>query len=1007
MNEQVLRAIIKLLVTSVKIDGLQDEERQSVENFLRENIRGNAVKKYLEEFDNLVSTINTDFPTALEVCSQINRELNRKQKIIVLLHLIDLAFSDKNLSEREEAFDKQVAEELFIEVEIYEAIKNFVTTKDIYELSSLRILIIDDNESSREAHFKHFKKNSFGAALAVLRLPEDEIYFIRTSEISNEEVTLNGKILNPSYAYPLIQGSVIRTEKSDPIYFSTITNYFYETESAPQLTFEAKDINFFFKSGHQGLHDINIIEKSGNLIALMGASGSGKSTLLSVLNGNKKPHKGHVLINSISIHEQQDQLRGVIGYVPQDDLLIEELTVFENLYYAAKLCFADTADKEIEKLVLKTLQSLGLVETKDLKVGSVLDKTISGGQRKRVNIGLELLREPAVMFVDEPTSGLSSRDSENIMDILKELAISGKLIFVVIHQPSSDIFKLFDKLVILDTGGYQIYYGNPLESLVYFKTLTNQVNADQSLCNVCGTVNPEVVFDIIDSKVIDEYGHVTGERKHLPTEWRDFYLEKNILPELIPTHEKPENTLKIPNKGKQFFVFLIRDLLSKLSNTQYLVINLLQAPLLACILGYIVRFYRMDDLTNKGSYIFSENPNIPPYIFMSIIVSLFMGLTISAEEIIRDAKIMKREKFLHLSRTSYLFAKIAILFSFSAIQSLLYTIVGNWIVGIEGMTFIYWAVLFSTSCFANMLGLNISQTFKSVITIYILIPILLIPQLILGGIVVRFDQVNPNMHSQDKTPIVGDIMASRWSFEALMVSQFMYNKFEKQFYNFDQQLAFSDYKKTYYIPTLFSKLEYCKGNLRPSDENFIKNISLLRNEIYKELEENQTIKFPEVDNLTPENFNLKIAKATEIYLHASDRYYNKIYNNSIDDKDDLIASLTSTPADNKIFLEKKKEYQNARVENFVTSDLSDDRIVEYNGRLIRKIYPIYFKPENSKSPINFRTHFFAPYKYFFTILVPTLYFNIANIWLMCLLLYITLYYKVFNFLINKASGEVE
>ena len=120
------------------------------------------------------------------------------------------------------------------------------------------------------------------------------------------------------------------------------------------------------------------------------------------------------------------------------------------------------------------------------------------------------------MFVDEPTSGLSSRDSENIMDLLKILALKGKLIFVVIHQPSSDIFKMFDKLIILDVGGYPIYNGNPIDAVIYFKKLVNHVNADQSECGTCGNVNPEQIFNIIDMKVVDEYGNITPNRKISP-----------------------------------------------------------------------------------------------------------------------------------------------------------------------------------------------------------------------------------------------------------------------------------------------------------------------------------------------------------------------------------------------------------------------------------------------------------------------------------------------------------
>ena len=182
--------------------------------------------------------------------------------------------------------------------------------------------------------------------------------------------------------------------------------------------------------------------------------------------------------------------------------------------------------QEIDTLVTKVLEDLGLAETKDLKVGSPLRKTISGGQRKRLNIGLELLREPAVLFCDEPTSGLSSRDSENIIDLLKELSLKGKLVFAVIHQPSSDIFKMFDKLLILDYGGYQIYYGNPVDAIVYFKRSINLVNSDEGECHECGNVNPEQIFNIIETKVINEYGHFTNERKISSEQWNTMFQKE-------------------------------------------------------------------------------------------------------------------------------------------------------------------------------------------------------------------------------------------------------------------------------------------------------------------------------------------------------------------------------------------------------------------------------------------------------------------------------------------------
>ncbi|MCK4701392.1 MAG: ABC transporter permease, partial [Bacteroidales bacterium] len=395
--------------------------------------------------------------------------------------------------------------------------------------------------------------------------------------------------------------------------------------------------------------------------------------------------------------------------------------------YNAKLCFGNYTEEEIIETVNKVLKNLGLFEIRNMKVGSPLNKKISGGQRKRLNIALELIREPSVLFLDEPTSGLSSRDSENILDLLKELALKGKLVFVVIHQPSSDIFKMFDKLIILDTGGFLIYNGDPIESIIYFKNKAHHANWNESECTDCGNVNPEQVFNIVESNVLDEYGKITNTRKISPPEWNGFYkksLEENDE-KLEPADEIPEIHFKTPNKLKQFAIFVKRDVLSKLADTQYLVVTLLEAPILAFALAFLIKYWN-ESATNKLGYTLLDNSNLPIYIFMSIIVAFFMGLMVSAEEIIKDRKILKREAFLNLSWASYLFSKVAVLFAISAIQAFAFVMVGNTIIEIKGMYFAYWIVMFSVWASSNMLGLIISDSFKTVVTIYMLIPILLI-----------------------------------------------------------------------------------------------------------------------------------------------------------------------------------------------------------------------------------------------------------------------------------------
>jgi len=289
-----------------------------------------------------------------------------------------------------------------------------------------------------------------------MRVKSVDMYF--TKYLGEQSNVLNGFIMQPNKVYLFSHGSTIKTQAGDALYYSDLVAHFNEEIKTTKLSFNANIEEFKFPNGAIGLRDVLISEGPGKLIGIMGASGAGKTTLLLTLAGLETPSKGDIKINGFNIHTEKDKIEGVIGFVSQDDLLIEELTVYQNLYYNAKLCFSNFTEPQLHERVMSTLENLGLDQRKDLTVGSVLDKKISGGQRKRLNIALELIREPAILFLDEPTSGLSSRDSENVIDLLKELSLKGKLIFVVIHQPSSDIYKMFDKMIIMDTGGFPAYW---------------------------------------------------------------------------------------------------------------------------------------------------------------------------------------------------------------------------------------------------------------------------------------------------------------------------------------------------------------------------------------------------------------------------------------------------------------------------------------------------------------------------------------------------------------------
>ncbi|MEQ6122291.1 ATP-binding cassette domain-containing protein [Reichenbachiella sp. MALMAid0571] len=1001
MSEQLLRAIIELLAIVAIEDDVTEDERLSVENFLLQNLNKEETKKYMSQFDKFAASIEKkvltgDFDSKEEISqltSRINQELTVQQKIVVVLNLIELVIADGQVSDREKELVYHIGESFKFSSRVIDHIKAFVVNGEKEKLSSENILIIDAKPNDDTLASKYIFKEHLDGHLAFFRLPKLEIYFLKY--IGNTSLFLNGIALRKNQIMVFSAGSTIRGNNISPIYYSDVVSTYREEHSDSKISFVAEDISFEFPNGKLGLRHINIAEETGKLIGLMGGSGAGKSTLLNVLNGNEKPSEGSVRINGIDIHKDSNKIEGVIGYVPQDDLMIDELTVFENLYYAAKLCFSEASESELTELVKKTLAALGLTETSNLKVGSPLEKTISGGQRKRLNIGLELLREPSVLFVDEPTSGLSSRDSENIMDLLKELSLKGKMVFVVIHQPSSDIFKMFDKLVILDVGGYQIYYGNPVEAVTYFKRIVDMIDKEQGSCIECGNVNPEQIFNIIETKVVDEYGHLTDTRKILPQDWNEYFNEHNKVEKINETATEPKKTLSIPGKIKQLLIFIKRDVATKISNKQYLVINFLEAPVLALLLAFIIRY----TATGQDEYIFRENPNIPAFFFMAIIVSLFMGLTISAEEIIKDRRILKRESFLNLSRLSYLMSKMVILFSMSAVQTLLFVLIGDAILGIQGMTLSFWLVMFSVSCFANILGLNISSAFNSAVTIYILIPLLIIPQLILSGVVVSFDKLHPWLSNNSKVPVIGEMMASRWGYEALLVSQFKNNEYEKNFFEYDQVLANTEYKVAYYFSTLDSQLDFVNSNYRDKDEQNqlkIKNkLSLIRNELRKEMNlfNLPDSKFTTMDSLYIDKFSQSVFENTRRFMNIFKKIYNDQSKDAGKEKDALIASMMATPEGQEAYIKLKNDNENENVIFYLKNSIAEDRILNTGDELVRKIYPVYMEPIPNGF-LDFRAHFYAPKKHFAGTYFDTLCFNIVVIWLMSIVLIFTLYFDV-------------
>jgi len=1011
MRESVLLALIHIfaIVSTINPAGISSRGKKILRSYLRRYLNRELEEEYYALFENNLEFYSNELKSVdkaeladdeslisfqiTNICRQIKKGLFLEERMIVFLQLIEFAFEDGMISEQEKTIIDIVARTFNISRKEYDNATAFMIGRSYDNVSPECLLIIesDDPEYSGAGIYKNYDKwrhirlKGFKGHLVVLHIESTgTLLFTYDGSLV---LYFKGRDIIACRPYLLDRGVNIKGQGIDPIYYSKIYKKFVSRKFPEKIIFEGHDIEFLFKNSDNGLQKMNFRVESGNMIGIMGGSGVGKTTMLNLLHGKRRPTSGNLYINGYDINDDSEELKGLIGFVPQDDMLIEELTVYQNLYFNARLCFGDYNEEQLKNTVQKVLQDLDLQDIQDLQVGDVMNKKVSGGQRKRLNIGLELMREPVVLFIDEPTSGLSSFDSEKVMTLLKNQSLSGKLVFAIIHQPSSDIIKMFDKLWILDKGGYMIYDGDPVEALVYFKTETSQANAGESECPNCGNVETDNILHIVEVKVIDNSGLPGKDRQISPKEWYEKYRKK-MMPVLGDRPAKsvvPPSNFRVPKKSDQIRTFIRRNLTRKIADRQYMTINLIEAPLLAFILGYISKY------SENGIYSFANNKNYPIFLFMAVIVALFMGLTVSAEEIFRDRKILEREKFLDLSRLSYLISKINFLFALSAIQTLSFILVANLILGVRGMILQQWIILFSTACFGNMLGLNISAGMRTAVSIYILIPLILVPMLLLGGAMIKFDDLHKSISKKIYVPLVGDIMVTRWAYEALCVEQFKSNKFEKPFFMYEMGKSQNDWYASFLVPSLKAKIDNCiaSGKDPASKEENSVNIGKVKYHIKNLSAIAGYTPGIWVDSLDYNDFNESVASRTKLFLDSL-RIHFRLESKELSFRQDSLIKLITNKIGENHLIKLRADNYNENLANVVLNRLATNKIYDADDRLIQKADPIFMAPGSRYG----RAHFFAPYKQIGSLKIETMIFNMIVIWFMIFLLFVSLYYNV-------------
>ncbi|MBA2664657.1 MAG: FHA domain-containing protein [Bradymonadaceae bacterium] len=497
------------------------------------------------------------------------------------------------------------------------------------------------------------------------------------------------------------------------------------------------------------------------VVGLLGPSGAGKTTLLMSLIGYLRPTYGRTLLNGDELSTHYDRYRGAIGYVPQEDIIHDQLTVYEALYYTAKLRLPpDTTDEEIDWRITKVLADLEILETRNVQIGSPARKGISGGQRKRVNLAMELLTEPSLLCLDEPTSGLASEDALNVVRLLRKLADGGRTIMMTIHQPSLQVYRLLDNTLYL-ADGEMVYYGPAYpDSLLYFhpELKTNSAEAEEVLADPGSCMRP-----LVEAKRGGEPMETFAAR----------YRQSMYHEEFVVERRKNRTGVRVTGSGerrpprfsvRQWLTLCRRYLNIKLKDRVGTWILLIQAPIVALLLNLVF-------ISETGG-VLSRMQFTPYALFLMVVSAIWFGCSNAAREIVGEQVIYKRERMVNLSVAAYVASKFAILAILCFVQCTTLLAFTYFVLDFKGNPLFHLGVLWVCSLAGVAMGLMLSALVRTSEAAIALVPILLIPQVILGGAIMPVDRMS------HPTWLASHSVVSRWGFEGMLQAEHLADAYE-------------------------------------------------------------------------------------------------------------------------------------------------------------------------------------------------------------------------------------
>jgi ABC-type multidrug transport system ATPase subunit len=721
----------------------------------------------------------------------------------------------------------------------------------------------------------------------------------------------------------------------------------------------------------------NFSEESGNLICLLGET-QGTSKILNSLAGRNPKLTGKIIFNGYDVYSDYHKVQKYIGFVPDYPIYSSDISIYENLYYTARLTYPTLPVKQIKQQITEIIDECKLTEIQKLLPGTELRNFSPALQSILTNLAIELVRKPNILFIQSPFEPINTPDYEIILQILRTYVQGGNLAFLSSFQPNTAILRLADKLWIFDEGNYLIYNGNTTDAYNYFKASEPSFTYYEDHCTNCGTLNPELLYQIIQQKAVDENGRLTVRRKIPPEEWNKKYKDtigENINPNnqrsVLPVHPG-----SLPNIDTQYCIFSKLNLLEQIRKMDHNLKELTFFFFVAIIIPLLMR----SDWSN--SYFFGKNPNIYPYITISILLLFIWGFIRSEKENFTIKPKTNHLQFKNLSFFSFLNSQITWWFISSLFCSFIYTAISYLILKFKGTFCTYWCIFFTICLLGNVTGILVSNCCKKRSIVYFWLLFIISFNILFNGITINTKDYPKFSYSGHNASLITDLSPVKWAIEAIAVDLAINNPYEKILYPIERKLEITMFNANHLIPAIQKKLIDIHQHINVKEnQTFLRAI---QTEI-KLLPENNPEVFPFefVENLIPEKFDQLLLDETIDYLTYMQIILSDQIRKSSDEKRRLENRIIDSIGEAK-YDKLKSANRNLFIYNLINNMQINESVIFSNGTIIKQLNPLFIKPVSNFG----RAHLFAPVKLFNKVYYSTLWFNLFVLWMFIFTVYI-------------------